>query len=415
MIARQLDNIILKKNIRSRPVRYKEHMVMFSIRHMVKDAIVVESKTQQKKIKKSTWFFLLCNILIVGAILAYSLITQGIKPISELLAQKPMYRFFFVALLIVCAIYLIEGVSYSILLKKTTGKFNFFLGLKIGIIGKYWDHIKPIGSGGHVTQITYANSRGCPGDAATSIVIVKYLSHHTAFLILGIVALAMPFNLFGSEVIIKYLATAVVVINLAIMAFIFLVSVSKKACSLLVVGGLKVLRKLKLIKNYRKSLAKSLHFIREYQRYMRAFARNPFIILSELLLNSLSLILTSMLAYCVYLMFYPNGIENGIKIITMSFICSFALSIVPIPGDSVVAEMSFVAMFSKLFTEGTTFWAVLLWRILTFYIFIIVGFVFTMVEPFTTRRKNDALLERADKTHQKAIVVDENIDADIVE
>ena len=342
-------------------------------------------------------------MLIIGAIIAYTFTTQEVKPLSELFAEKPYYRFFSLALVAIALIYVVEATSYSILLKKTTGRFNFWLGLKVAIVGKYWDNITPFGSGGQVAQIAYIKGRGNSGDVATSVIIGKYLHHQIAFIILGVLAIVAPFDLFESGMVIKYLAITGAVINVLILSFILLVSMSKRACSVLVVGGLKILTKLRIVKNYQSALAKSMNFIKEYQMSMKAFIKSPWIIIAEVLLNALYLVLLSMVAWLVFLMFHPTGGVSGIKIMAMSFLCTFASSIVPIPGGSGAAEISFVAMFSKLFTEGTTFWALMLWRILTYYIFLIVGFLFTMIEPFCIRKKQDKLLSK----ENKAIVVED--------
>ena len=385
---------------------YEEHVykVMFPTKHGTKKDVVEEKKYQEKKMKKSTWIFLLCNVLIIGAIIAYTFMTQEVKPLSELFAEKPYYRFFSLALVVVGLIYISEAICYSILLKKTTGKFNFWLGLRVAIVGKYWDNITPFGSGGQVAQIAYIKGKGNSGDVATSVIIGKYLNHQIGFIILGILAILAPFDMFGmSGLAVKYLATFGIIINAVIFGIIMLVSTSKKACSFFVVGGLKLLTKLRIIKNYRAALTKSMRFIKEYQMSMKAFMKRPLIVIAEVLLNIMYWVLLSMVAWLVYLMFHPTGGVNGLMIMTMSFLCSFASSVVPIPGGSGAAEISFMVMFGALFTTGTTFWALMLWRVLTYYIFLLVGFAFTIAEPFFIRHRNNKLL-KLENSSEKAVV-----------
>ena len=119
-------------------------------------------------------------MLIIGAILTYTFMTQEVKPISELFAEKPYYRFFSLALVAVGIIYISEGLCYSILIKKSTQKFDFWTGLKVSIVGKYWDNITPFGSGGQVAQIAYMKGKGYSGDICTSTIIGKYLNHQIA-------------------------------------------------------------------------------------------------------------------------------------------------------------------------------------------------------------------------------------------
>ena len=70
---------------------------------------------------------------------------------------------------------------------------------------------------------------------------------------------------------------------------------------------------------------------------------------------------------------------------------SISPSYFPIPGGSGMAEVSFAALFSKLFTDGTTFWALILWRVFTYYLFIVIGFIFTLFDSFTKRREKGSL------------------------
>ena len=46
----------------------------------------------------------------------------------------------------------------------------------------------------------------------------------------------------------------------------------------------------------------------------------------------------------------------------MGVMIEMAASFIPIPGGSGVSELSFTALFASLFTEGTLFWALIIWR-----------------------------------------------------
>jgi len=234
MTNKQLEKAVLKTNkvlkSNSRPV----YRVMFLQNNHIKEEHHDEKKTQEKKMKKSTWIFLLCNVLIVGAIILYTFMTQEVKPIGELFKENPYYRFFSLALVAMALVYIVEGLCYAILLKKITGKFKFWLGIKVAIVGKYWDNITPFGSGGQFAQIAYIRGKGHSGDVGTSVVMGKYMMFQISFLILGIIATIVPFDLFNAGKVIKYLALAGVIINILFFSFTLLVSTNKKACSVFI-------------------------------------------------------------------------------------------------------------------------------------------------------------------------------------
>ncbi len=351
----------------------------------------------EKKKKKTTWIFLLCNIVIVGALLIYQFVFGETKPIGELFKESPYYRFLWLALGSMVVYYLCEATCYSLLLKKLTGKYQFGIGVKTAIVGKYWDSLTPFGSGGQFAQVAYINSKGYKGNTSTSVVVGKYVFFEFAFVALGITVLCLPCSLFKYGVVVKWLAFAGVMINLILTTFITLVSTNRKVCAVLVVGGLKLLHKMKIVKNYNKALFNSLRFIHNYQMSIKAFAKKPLLVLGEVLINALGLISMAMVSYLIYLAFnYTPGVpvEHGlIQILTMTMLCQYATTFIPIPGGSGAAEVSFAAMFGKLFDNGAIFWALLFWRLFTYYLFIIVGFFYTVLAPACRNRKNKKIAD----------------------
>ena len=335
----------------------------------------------KKKKKKLTWLFLVVNVVIVAAIFIYQFGFHETKPLSELFAEKPFYRYFFISLGLLIVYYLSLGISYSIFLKRATGKFRFFLGVSLAVIGKYWDNITPFGTGGQFAQVGYAKKYDVPTEKGTSIVISKYMIGMVALTITGIAVLFVPVSTFTSGTIIKVMASVGIGINILLTLFVWLVSVNKKVCSVLVVGGLKLLHKMKIIKNYNKALYKSLRFIRQYQKAFSYYLKNPLIFIAQVLLSLVELVAMALVAYMVYLAFNPNGSVSPVTIVAMSFLCSFATSFIPLPGGSGAAEISFAALFSQLFSESAVFWALIFWRILTFYVVVLIGFIFTLSEP----------------------------------
>ena len=57
----------------------------------------------------------------------------------------------------------------------------------------------------------------------------------------------------------------------------------------------------------------------------------------------------------------------------MGVIIQLSFGVNPIPGGSGVAELSFSALFALLIDKSYVFWALILWRILTYYIYLIFG------------------------------------------
>ena len=135
-----------------------------------------------------------------------------------------------------------------------------------------------------------------------------------------------------------------------------------------------------IIKNYKKTFFKVARFVRNYQKSMKAYSKSVFTIIFQLALSVVSYVLIYSITYFIYLAFLPLNssiIEEVslLNVVACSVICDLCACIMPLPGGSGLAEISFDNLFKRLFNLKIFPWALLIWRILTFFIFILVGAV----------------------------------------
>ena len=91
----------------------------------------------------------------------------------------------------------------------------------------------------------------------------------------------------------------------------------------------------------------------------------------------------------IYYSFNLSGADSVTLLAAQSFVHMIASS-VPIPGGIGAAEGSFSMFFSMFFPEKMIGLAVVLWRLITFYLSIVVGLIFTVIEK---RRSSTVPLE----------------------
>ena len=75
------------------------------------------------------------------------------------------------------------------------------------------------------------------------------------------------------------------------------------------------------------------------------------------------------------------------ELISKAFYTTFAAGLIPTPGSSGAAEGSFYAVFNNVVPEGTLFWAVILYRVFTFYLPILCGVVIQLYDAIRGKRK----------------------------
>ena len=98
------------------------------------------------------------------------------------------------------------------------------------------------------------------------------------------------------------------------------------------------------------------------------------------------------------------GGEGGFgELISKAFYTTFSAGLIPTPGSSGGAEASFYAVFNNVVPEGTLFWAVILYRVFTFYLPILCGAVIQIYEAIVGKRKVKLVKKEISWLSQKTI------------
>jgi len=369
------------------------------------DIVVDKPKSKSKKILSIC--FLLLNIVLVVMVF-YNFATEqgGVHPLSELLAGHPKWRFLIVAIALHLITVIFNTIKYVILIKHHTGKFRFFISLKVATIGRYYDLITPLGSGGQPFEIYYLRKHGYSGDKATAMPISKYMVWQISFFFLCLILLIVHSADYINSPLVLILAWVGLSFVLLVFLFVFFVSVTKKFGAWIIVGILKFLHKLHIIKNYRETLIKVLKFVKSYQYCIKSLFKNPLIVISEIIVTILGIITNSIIAYFIYLTFVEVPQINAWEVVSMCCVCELASCFIPLPGGSGAQELSFSALFGALFPEGTFFWGVLFWRILTYYVYIAEGGVLLLSSFIYSRLKKQ---KRKSLHKRKTTVINKKI------
>lgn len=330
-----------------------------------------KAKAKRSKIINISSFVL--NIVILAIVLIVSLTQQSNK--AEVFLPPIDWNWMGILIGLVVALFAVETLKYVVLIKTSTKKFRPSLGYKVMALGKYYDAVTPMSTGGQPFQMLYLNKRGIKGDVATSIPLVRYMFWQIAYVI--ICSVILIYNNFcpvqgGSQLFSVVIAWIAVLINVIIVSTVLFLSISKKVGPLIVIWFLKLGSKLKIIKNYRVTFRKVMRFVVNYQKTMKMFAKNIWVFLTEIVLAAIEIIVYNILVYFIYKAFVPTGTMSIIDIGILSLICSLSVGFIPTPGAAGGAEAFFSIIFGSAF-GGNLFWPLLIWRMATYYIYLIQG------------------------------------------
>ncbi|MBQ6460972.1 flippase-like domain-containing protein [Candidatus Saccharibacteria bacterium] len=238
------------------------------------------------------------------------------------------------------------------------------------LLGKYYDNITPAAIGGQPFQIYYMrHNSGLTGGNSTSVPIFGMISNQIAFLIIAILCF-----IFGGVAYTKPTLMVTAWLGLLFYAFwpvmVAGVSFFPKPTTKFLKFLIRVLAKIKIIKDREKALAKIEHEVDEYAKSIKRIlkTRGLFfqVVLSSLVFNGL----IAMIPFFVLTAF--GGNIGFFECFTLTIAVMSAVYFVPTPGNAGAAEGTFFLVFSSL-SSGYVFWAMLLWRFFSYYIYIIIG------------------------------------------
>ncbi len=238
------------------------------------------------------------------------------------------------------------------------------------LLGKYYDNITPAAIGGQPFQIYYMrHNSGLPVGASTSIPIVGMISNQIGFLLIAIICF-----LFGG---IAYTRPALIVtawIGLLFYAFwpvmVAGVSFFPKPTTRFLKFIVKILAKLRIVKNRNKALLRIEHEVEEYAKSVKLIMKTRGLFLQVVGLSVLFNALVASIPFFVLTAF--GGNVSFIECFILTVAVMSAVYFIPTPGNAGAAEGTFFLVFSAL-SSGYVFWAMLVWRFFSYYIYIIAG------------------------------------------
>lgn len=339
-----------------------------------------KAEVEKKSSRVAIYFYILCMLINLVSFSVFLFLYSGSAVDFKQLFSRgaPSVIWFIGGILCFFATCSLEGLIVSLINKKSSSKFSYTLSYKSNAICRYYDSITPLKSGGQPFQINYLYKFGKRAHNASSVPVAKFIFGQITYLI-AIVALLFSMNRVAVSIkgglasffsVIAYIGLAFQLIWLLI---VMILSNSKKVGPSIVVGGLKFLHKLHIVKDYRATFIKVLRFVKDYQNTMRHILSNFFYFVLMIALSALTMLLKWAIPFFMYCTLYGFNFDMLLKIVALVMVCELALGFWILPGNVIFADLAFLALFRPIFGDGYIFWALLYWRVLYYYAYIIQG------------------------------------------
>ncbi|MEA4965317.1 MAG: flippase-like domain-containing protein [Oscillospiraceae bacterium] len=314
-------------------------------------------------------FFVAINIAIVGYIALHEFGTDA-KDVQKIakLDVNLLYLLFAIACLGVAI--LMETLKYKAMMVAAEGRDDFRGAFECAVLGKYYDNITPLGAGGQPFQIVYLKKRGLSTGTSAALPIAGFLVLQAAFVLLAAVVFIFNGSVAQDIDAIRISAYVGLVFYLFIPVCIVLFACVPHFFGKIVCVVAKVLSRLHIVKDYDAAVGNIFGSLGEYTASLKLLHNYPHLYGKLLLYSGVYQVAILSIPFFVLRAF--GGTNSWWTVFSMVVYIYAAITIVPTPGNSGAAEGSFYAVFSAL-TSGYLFWAMLIWRLLVYYAWLILG------------------------------------------
>ena len=345
------------------------------------------AKQKSKKSRNINLIFFLVNIGVLAGILISQISQQEDMSFSALINSTFSPGLLLFAIFVWFVIQVNDAYRVNILVKRSSGRSRPFLSYKTNAIGRYYDSITPMATGGQPFQVFYLKNRGINVAAAISVPMGKYVINQLCISFVWTVCLIWALT--SSAGLTTVLCVVGWVMNSLLMVAIIVLSINQRVGTKIVVGIMKLLQKMKIIKNYEKSYNQVIKIVTDFQVTIKNFVKDGWTFFKLIVSNMASMILNYSMAFLVYCMMIGwFDFSMYLEMFLLSVMIDMAASFVPLPGGTGVTELSFTALFAGLISPAAMLtWALIFWRILTYYIVLIQGIVVMAYDNAIGNRK----------------------------
>ncbi len=353
----------------------------------------------KKKHKRIFSILYLALVFSVTLILAFYLSRESEGLFSILGTIRPVWLLAAIGCMV---LYLFnEGFAVWYITSFMYKKLGYFYMLKLNIIGNYYGALTPAALGFQPSQIAYMKRDDVPVGVSTFIQTIKLMAYEVVIVTLCIVFMAVKGTYFHqTNPNIFWLSVFGASINffvIIIMGLAILKHEGLKKFVLMLTRGLSKIRILKHPDKIHATVEKTLNDFHDSAKYLKANKLKTLLACGITLVQWLFFFC---IPYCLYNAFRLGMLsgkagafdtispfDEAVTLVAMAAFLFLAVHFIPIPGSSGATEAGFGIFFGSFFF-GESAAAMLLWRLITYYSLIVLGFIVIFLDGVSRKKRN---------------------------
>lgn len=331
-------------------------------------------------------FNLLVVVITSCLFLSFFVFSHGLTDLMKIKALN--LNWIMIALVCIVIFWMLEAIILFVITRTLyKGKNLFIKSIKFAMIGQFFSAITPFQSGSQPAQLYVMTENGIPAGFAGSILMVKFIIHQTTLTLYSILVLLTNYYFFNTKI--KYFLYFCIfgfLLNSLIIVVAILFSVNKKLTNKILFNLLKLLHKIRIVKDIDSSYTKLEEELISFHDSSAYIAKHIGMCISASVLTFLQWTAFYTIPYCIYRSFGFSSANVWTMICAQVFLTLF-MSFIPLPGAEGGAEFGFYSIYIIFFKNNTLVPALFVWRIITYYFSIAAGSIFTVILPNTNPKE----------------------------
>lgn len=322
------------------------------------------------------------GVIILGLII-FAYLLKDVK-ISALINDFDNLNWWWIGVATFCVLlYLgLEGVVTKVLMNDQNRSFSFRDAIRVPLVEQLFNGITPFSTGGQPAQLLVMIQTGVDGGRASSALLMKFVIYQSMIVINFLISLLIGFSYIAQKM--SYLSLFVLFgfmihlfVIIALLMIMYWHSFTKKLMMIIIKPLAWFISNAHFIKIKRILNAKIDTFYSESIR----IAHQKKLIFKLIIITFFQLFFYYLIPYFIMLGLGYSKI-NIVMIVSLHVLILMIISLFPIPGGSGGAEYSFETLFkSYITTSGKLLLAMVIWRLLTYYLGMFLGAIALFIKP----------------------------------
>lgn len=342
--------------------------------------------------KKFPWQLLFNSIIVVFCVLLIIFFIFSENGLLDLVWASSNIQWYWIAAALFCHICnaSIDVVLTWQFVRQKYKQISFKAAFKTAVVGHFFSAVTPGGSGGQPMQVFYLHREGVDVGFASSMLIQKFAVFQICATLYAVFLFAFKSRFILSQIKGTWMIAFCIVgflSQILVMAFILLSAFMPKLLKKLLGIVALAIKRIKPKRDTESWVRKTQQKINTFYISNKRFLKNPKLIVISFVEVTVQITFIYSVPYFVYKALVPEGSGEWFMMLCAVAFVTIVSSMIPLPGASGVSELAFSVFFRVFFTQTTLKSAILIWRVITYYLVILFGAPFSLLGK-KEKRKN---------------------------